>query len=146
VGFPPSTLQVERVLAALQLSSSPEHLTMAIDAIYRCFWVDGNADVGRVETFGPVLEKALGREVARRAIEESGGAEAKKRLAENTDRAFESGAFGIPWFECVNDKGEQEGFWGFDHLGQVVRFLGLKDEGAGQVAATGLVEGMKAML
>ena len=51
--------------------------------------------------------------------------EAKKRLNENTDEALSKGAFGLPWFQCENDKGETEGFWGFDHLGQVTGFLGL---------------------
>lgn len=36
-----------------------------------------------------------------------------------------SGAFGLPWFECTNSKGETEGFWGVDHMGLVVEFLGL---------------------
>lgn len=51
--------------------------------------------------------------------------ETKAILSANTDQAFKSGAFGIPWFECTNAKGETEGFWGIDHLGQVVDFLGL---------------------
>ena len=54
-----------------------------------------------------------------------GHAEVKERLKANTDQAFKSGAFGIPWFECTNIKGETEGFWGIDHLGQVADFLGL---------------------
>lgn len=49
----------------------------------------------------------------------------KGLLASNTDRAFKSGAFGLPWFECTNPKGQTEGFWGVDHLGQVADFLGL---------------------
>lgn len=49
----------------------------------------------------------------------------KAILTSNTDRAFKEGAFGIPWFECTNAAGETEGFWGIDHLGQVVDFLGL---------------------
>lgn len=49
----------------------------------------------------------------------------KGLLASNTDRAFKSGAFGLPWFECTNTKGQTEGFWGIDHLGQVADFLGL---------------------
>lgn len=51
--------------------------------------------------------------------------EVKALLATNTDRSFKSGAFGLPWFECTNSKGETEGFWGVDHLGQVADFLGL---------------------
>lgn len=78
-------------------------------------------------------------------MEDANRDEAKRKLTENTDRAFESGAFGMPWFECVNSKGEREGFWGFDHLGQVVRFLELNGEAGGKVE-TGLVEGMKSML
>lgn len=49
----------------------------------------------------------------------------KALLISNTDQAFNSGAFGLPWFECTNSKGETEGFWGVDHLGQVADFLGL---------------------
>lgn len=49
----------------------------------------------------------------------------KAALIANTDRAFKSGSFGIPWFECTNDKGETDTFWGVDHLGQVAEFLGL---------------------
>ncbi len=142
--FPPVTLQVQRVLSALQLSS-PSSLSLALDALYYCYWVEGNPDINNPNTFGPVLEKALGKELAAKAMEDGSGDEAKKNLIENTNRAFESGAFGIPWFECVNSKGEREGFWGIDHLGQVVRFLELKGEGGGEVE-TGLVEGMKAVL
>ena len=52
--------------------------------------------------------------------------EVKALLSANTDRAFKAGAFGLPWFECTNAAGEQQGFWGIDHLGQVVDFLGLE--------------------
>lgn len=46
-------------------------------------------------------------------------------MAANTDKAFESGAFGLPWMVCTSATGETEGFWGVDHLGQVIQFLGL---------------------
>lgn len=58
-------------------------------------------------------------------------------LLENTDKAFDDGAFGLPWFSCTNSEGQQEGFWGVDHLGQVTTFLGLEKPKAG---------GWKAML
>ena len=142
--FPPLTLQIQRVLTALQLSS-PSSLPAALDALYHCYWVQSNPDINNPSTFGPVLEKALGKELAVKVMEDGKEDDAKKKLIENTDRAFEGGAFGMPWFECVNSKGETEGFWGFDHLGQLVRFLELNHEGGGKVE-TGLVEGMKAML
>ena len=50
----------------------------------------------------------------------------KKMLADNTDRAFTEGAFGLPWMTCVDAEGKTEGFWGVDHLGQVIQFLGLE--------------------
>jgi 2-hydroxychromene-2-carboxylate isomerase len=50
----------------------------------------------------------------------------KRLLVENTERAFAEGAFGLPWMTCVNADGRSEGFWGVDHLGQVVEFLGLE--------------------
>lgn len=50
---------------------------------------------------------------------------------ENTEKAFAQGAFGLPWLICTNPVGETEGFWGVDHLGQVVEFLGLKKPGDG---------------
>lgn len=63
--------------------------------------------------------------------------EVKKMLSANTDRAMGDGAFGLPWFVAENGKGEREEFWGVDHLGQVVEFLGLD---------RGLEPGLRAML
>ncbi len=54
--------------------------------------------------------------------------EGKEVLIENTDRTLEDGAFGLPWIVAVNEKGEREGFFGVDHLGLVVEFLGLERE------------------
>lgn len=67
-----------------------------------------------------------------------GTPEVKKGLSESTDRAMRDGAFGLPWFVATNGRGETEGFWGVDHLGQVLRHLGL--EGRGDE------EGFRAML
>lgn len=50
----------------------------------------------------------------------------KSLLTSKTDEAFKSGAFGLPWFHCTNAKGQTEGFWGIDHLGQVAEFLELE--------------------
>lgn len=55
------------------------------------------------------------------------GSEAKAILDGNTQQVFTSGAFGLPWFDCVNAQGEKEGFWGIDHLGRLVDFLQLDD-------------------
>ena len=57
--------------------------------------------------------------------------EIKKRLSANTAEALETGAFGLPWYVCTNGQGKTECFWGFDHLGQVIHFLGLEREKLG---------------
>lgn len=77
------------------------------------------------KTLEVLLASVLGEDLAKKVVGMIGEKEVKDRLAGNTTRAFEKGAFGLPWFECVNSKGEEDGFWGFDHLGQVVKFLEL---------------------
>lgn len=52
--------------------------------------------------------------------------EGKELLIKNTDSAIADGAFGLPWFVVTNEEGKTEGFWGVDHLGQVIEFLGLE--------------------
>ncbi|OAX77500.1 hypothetical protein ACJ72_08201, partial [Emergomyces africanus] len=49
----------------------------------------------------------------------------KDHLNANSDKAVEIGAFGLPWFECTNSRGETECFWGVDHIAQVAAFLNL---------------------
>jgi hypothetical protein len=51
----------------------------------------------------------------------------KSILQKNTDEAFESGAFGLPWMVATNgSSGRVEAFWGVDHIGQVLQFLGIE--------------------
>lgn len=62
----------------------------------------------------------------RGVVMEMAGKEGKEVLAKNTDKALAEGAFGLPYFVATNEKGETEGFWGVDHLGQVTQHLGLR--------------------
>lgn len=57
---------------------------------------------------------------------QSSSDEVKALLRRNTDEAIASGAPGVPWIQATDAQGREEYFWGFDHLGQVVRFLGLE--------------------
>jgi 2-hydroxychromene-2-carboxylate isomerase len=135
-GFPILTLQTQRAMCALELLD-PIKLPTALDALYAAFWVHSNSAVGTAPGFAPVLQKALGEELTKRVLDGMNGKEAKGRLSANTDQALNGGAFGLPWWECTNTDGERESFWGFDHLGQVVDFLGV---------ARGTEGGMRAML
>ena len=69
------------------------------------------------------------------------GEEAKKLLMANTEKAIESGAFGLPWFVATDPAGKTECFWGFDHLAQVAAHLGLERPVGGNGG-----EGWKAVL
>ncbi|PGH14725.1 hypothetical protein AJ79_02891 [Helicocarpus griseus UAMH5409] len=120
-GFPISTLSVQRTLCAIPAQKLPA----CYDALYKAFWVEGNPKAGSPETYLPILEAVVGKEVAGDALAQSSIQPIKDRLSANTAKAVESGAFGLPWMVCTNSRGETEGFWGVDHMGQVAAFLGL---------------------
>jgi len=152
-GFPKPTLHLQRFLAALELTTEteakptdqkqrPETLIKALDTLYAALWTEPNeADLPDPKVFGPILEKALGPDLVSECMTKMSTPAVKKHLSTNTDRALDEGAFGLPWFQCTNTSDAVEGFWGFDHLGQVVRFLGLEQPatttgtGAGEVRA-----------
>lgn len=111
-----------RALAGIQVKC-PNQLPAAIDALYEASWVRHD-DVTSPDAVSRILASAIGESNARAAMEAVQG-EGKKKLMANTEEAFESGAFGLPWFVCEKGTGESEGFWGVDHIGQVLDFLGL---------------------
>ncbi|KAL4787373.1 thioredoxin-like protein [Aspergillus varians] len=123
-GFPPLTLAVQRALTAIS-QQTPDKLPSVTEAVWEEFWVKANGKATQPEVFAPMLERFLGASETKAVLEAANGPEVKARLSANTQQAFDSGAFGLPWFECTNSRGEKEGFWGVDHLGQVVDFLGL---------------------
>ena len=136
-GFPKPTLALMRCLTALNVAR-PDLLTTALDALFEALWTDPTeGDLPDPKVFKEVLAKVLPEDVVTSALQRMNEPDVKKELVRNTDQAFADGAFGIPWFQCTNAKGETEGFWGFDHLGQVVRFLELDGEvdGTGPVRA-----------
>lgn len=55
------TLAPQRALCAIS-QKKPDQLAPAIGALYHSFWVEGNAKIGQVEAFQPVLEKVLGKD------------------------------------------------------------------------------------
>ncbi|KAI1964816.1 hypothetical protein LOZ58_001506 [Ophidiomyces ophidiicola] len=146
-GFPIMTLAVQRALCAV-VSEVPNKLAPCLDALYHSLWVESNSEVGKPEGFVPVLSRVLGNETAEKmALKvwdtslrvdfsiwaacspikyKSTTEEVKNMLLANTERAVASGAFGLPWVECTNSKGEVECFFGVDHLGQVAQFLDLE--------------------
>ncbi|KAG6357785.1 hypothetical protein INS49_013664 [Diaporthe citri] len=135
-GFPANTLQLMRTVCALGHLASPdqpqpsvasqpaqEATIRGLDALFEAYWVKSR-DVTDKNVVADVLTRAGWKDLA--SVSEVAGGDAKRTLMENTDRAFADGAFGLPWFVCENDRGESEGFWGVDHLGAMLGFLGLE--------------------
>lgn len=134
--FPPLTLTAMRAVNAASLLADPAGqqtspaaqaaIITALDAFFAAYWVRGE-DVTQKDVLHGVLGTIAGgdqRKVER--ILEVAGGEGKQALLRNTELAFAEGAFGLPWMVCENERGETEGFWGVDHLGCVLDFLGLE--------------------
>lgn len=136
-GFPISMLKPDRALAFLH-ASHPSHVPAALDALFHEFWGRETSNVAVAQPEGEggflaVLKRVLPEDVWKEVSEGWNGEVAKKRLVENTNQAEAGDVFGLPWFACENENGEKEGFWGVDHLGQVVRFMGLEQRGGGEL-------------
>ncbi|PSR85541.1 2-hydroxychromene-2-carboxylate isomeras-like protein [Coniella lustricola] len=160
-GFPHLTLHVMRAICALvqqqqqqttaetgtsQSQTSPaaqKILISALDAFYDAYWVQGRI-VSEKEVLSEVLGKILSSSSSSSSSSTTGSGnsnveqiltlattEGKKILQANTDQAYAEGAFGLPWMVCENNKGEKEGFWGVDHLGCVLEFLGIEKPRSG---------------
>lgn len=126
-GFPPLTLNIMRCLAALNEFDGRQDQTRLVktfEAFFNAFWVQ-QKETNNPETMQSVLEGILGGDEASKVIS-AAAKEGKAALLRNTDEAFATGGFGLPWMVCTNSKGETEPFWGVDHLGQVAAFLGLQ--------------------
>lgn len=105
--------------------------------MYQLWWVEGQ-NIGEVNVVAKGLVTVFGEAKAKEILETVKTAEGKKRLNENTGRALEAGAFGVPFFVATNADGKEEVFFGVDRLGMVVDFLGLgrgKSESAGGLRA-----------
>ncbi|KAF1953979.1 HCCA isomerase/glutathione S-transferase kappa [Byssothecium circinans] len=126
--FPINTLHLQRVLAALSISH-PQSLESALSLFWQNFWVHWNEPTKPENLLAMVSTIFGSEEEAKKVLERSKGEEAKKLLTANTEKAFAEGAFGLPWFVATNSKGETEGYWGIDHMGQLCDFLGLERPG-----------------
>ncbi|KAJ5153691.1 Major facilitator superfamily [Penicillium coprophilum] len=123
-GFPASTADVQLALCLLA-TEYPDKLVPIVERISRGFWEEGNSGVLTQPGFSAIFESELGAENAKRILNEFKGAAAQAILGRRTQEAFTSGAFGLPWFDCVDAQGVKESFWGIDHLGRLVDFLQL---------------------
>ncbi|KAH7021060.1 2-hydroxychromene-2-carboxylate isomerase [Microdochium trichocladiopsis] len=121
--FPPNTMHTMRALALIP-QQDQEQLSRVVERLFHEFFVNRKA-IETQEVFGPILREVLAGETAESVIQQA-DTEGKTALKINTDKAFETGAFGTPWFVCTTSDGKTDSFWGVDHLGQVADFLSLE--------------------
>ena len=132
-----------RALTVLQDHVDAESFAKTVELCWLAVWdpihkdlefiaermVEGEVSFKDPETLMAIFERVVSREVAEKCVKRDEGVEkaVKATLAKNTTAAVEIGAFGLPWMDCRNGE-RREGFFGFDHMGQVVRFLDLDGE------------------
>lgn len=135
--LPQPTINTGRALCAIS-QLYPSKLTSAFEALYHAFWVEGKT-INQADIISAALSSHadFSKDEVEAVMGKIADPQVKKMLSANSEQAMEEGAFGLPWFVCENGKGEKEAFWGVDHLGQVVEFLGLD---------RGLERGLRAML
>ncbi|KAF2236217.1 thioredoxin-like protein [Viridothelium virens] len=119
-----STSNVQRAAVACSLEC-PDKLGDVLDALYYAFWFRKRG-VQLDEVYESILRSILGESLSDKVVRRSESEEVKALLRKNTQEALDDGACGLPWFSVINSAGEQDVFWGFDHIGQVTRFLGLE--------------------
>ncbi|OAL26615.1 hypothetical protein AYO20_10039 [Fonsecaea nubica] len=121
--FDVTTLKVQRALVACSLEC-PNRYPDVLGAVYHAFWCEKKG-VQLPDVHAPIITQVVGKDVAAKILNRSTTEEVKSLLKQNTKAAIASGSPGLPWIKAVNGEGQEEFFWGFDHLGQVIRFLGL---------------------
>jgi 2-hydroxychromene-2-carboxylate isomerase len=80
--------------------SHPEKLIPAMMALFEALWIDRKR-VGEVEVVTEVLRQIVGEDITREAFNGTQTKEIKDLLTKKTQDAFDSDAFGLPWFEGI---------------------------------------------
>ncbi|KAJ5246016.1 2-hydroxychromene-2-carboxylate isomerase [Penicillium chermesinum] len=88
-GFPAATADVQAALAGLS-KESPEKLLLVADRLFNIFWAQGDSSIVKPNRFRAIFEEIVGHKEAD-VNQEGLGTSA---LSENTQRAFDAGAFG----------------------------------------------------
>ncbi|KIW67050.1 hypothetical protein PV04_06327 [Phialophora macrospora] len=121
--FKATTLKVQRALVACSLEC-PKQYPEVVAELFRAFWYEKRG-VQLPEVHGPIIADVVGAELAARILDRSASEDVKSLLRRHTENAIGGGSPGVPWIKARNREGQEECYWGFDHLGQTARFLGL---------------------
>ncbi|ETI22508.1 hypothetical protein G647_06583 [Cladophialophora carrionii CBS 160.54] len=121
--FEATTMEVQRALISCSLEC-PERFPEVVAVLYHAFWYEKKG-VQLPEIHGPLIAKVVGAELAAKIRGRTATDEVKSLLRQHTDSALSGGSPGLPWIKATDLEGREQSFWGFDHLGQVARFLRL---------------------
>ncbi|QPH00555.1 hypothetical protein C2857_004281 [Epichloe festucae Fl1] len=123
-----------RALLFIKASFPKDKFLSALHFLFYKFWTPPNADVVDEGSLRALLAEATdapggGARLFTKPEVDSimdGRAKMKKKLAEDTARVVESGAFGCPWFLVADSKGaEVQPFFGSDRFNHIYRHLGI---------------------
>lgn len=95
---------------------------------FRLLWValwENNIDVSGEAQLSSVWSPLFTPEELTRILKATNTPEVKKMLLDYTAEALKQGAFGAPWFNVRNRKGEENPFFGSDRFHFMFQFLGL---------------------
>ncbi|KAK4055149.1 hypothetical protein OIV83_000429 [Microbotryomycetes sp. JL201] len=131
--FPVQTMHVVRLLRVIA-DEAPEKLLAVTECFYEQIWTPkskGATAAAKPENFRSVIPSSLvSDDKLKQWIEKSQADENKNRIKEESKQLVEqSGAFGMPWMEVVNDRGEETRFFGADRFEIMAFFLGKKWNG-----------------
>jgi 2-hydroxychromene-2-carboxylate isomerase len=85
-----------------------------------------HVDISKPENLAQLLAEHFGAAEVKEIMTLMTSKEYKDKLADNTKKALDLGAFGAPWFWLTNEQGEQEPLFGSDRWAYMFRFLGVK--------------------
>ncbi|KAI9722461.1 MAG: hypothetical protein M1828_004708 [Chrysothrix sp. TS-e1954] len=121
--FPIVTLLPLRSLVFIK-EIHPQKLESTFREMFVALW-EQNQDISKPELCAQALQRNFSEEGVRQILDAAGGADAKQKLQENTQKALDLGAFGAPWFQVTNKHGKAEPFFGSDRFHFMWEFLGL---------------------
>ncbi|KAM0793539.1 hypothetical protein ACM66B_000977 [Microbotryomycetes sp. NB124-2] len=131
--FPVQTMHVVRFLRVIE-DDAPEKLQDVTECFYEQIWTPkskGATAAAKPENFRSVIPTSLvSDEQLKEWIEKSQTDDNKSKVKDDSKRLVEEGgAFGFPWMEVENDKGEKSSFFGADRFEVMAFFLGKKWNG-----------------
>ncbi|KHN99571.1 Dihydrofolate reductase [Metarhizium album ARSEF 1941] len=122
-----------RALLFIKANHPADKFLSAMHFLAQRFWTPPNADVVDESSLRALLAEATetpggGAKLFTEADVDrimDGRASMKNKLAEDTGRVAESGAFGCPWFLVTNSKGETQPVFGSDRFNHIYMHLGI---------------------